>query len=342
MRKDILAIIGLLAILAIMVGTIYPMFNVHVPGLNIHGYDGPIARITEMEDRYAVDPMLTSRHIADNNAYVYPIAPDPMDLLTMCGVRMEIRSAPNVLSTTFIETLTVAVVDHKAETNKTRNWDVHKAKCSMGVTVWTYEGGIAKAGQTTFWITLSVNPNSIFSTTEDHYDSFIHVYNIDPVAIVGEIEVTPSATGDYVYTPVDTEPMPSWIIESGYTGEVNNHRSIKFPVTVLNAQPALFVESVRVGESSATFNIGFDVIIWGYWEQTVDYRDWRIPEPEDWLGMLISFLTMFAWVLLGFVATILIFRFVPDLKLKLLATGIVWLVLLSIYGINAITVWLGV
>lgn len=339
MRKDILAIIGLLAVLAIMVGTVYPMFNVHVPTLAIHGYDSPIARVTDMEDRYAVNPMFTNRHIADNNAHVYPIAPDYLDLATMCGVRLEIRSAPNVLSTTYIETITEAVVDHVAETNTTRNWDVHKAKCSMGATIWSYEGGVAKAGETTFWITLSTNPNSIFSTTEDHYDNFIHVYNIDPAALVGEIEVRPSATGDYVYTPVDTEPMPSWIIDSGYTGAVNNHRSIKFPLTVLNVEPSVW-GLVRT-EASATFNIGFDVLIWGYWEDTVDYRDWRIPEPEDWLGMLISFLTLFAWVVLGFVATILIFRFVPDVKMKLLATGIVWLVLIVLFGINAVTVWMG-
>jgi hypothetical protein len=340
MRKQILAIIALLLILAVMVGwVIIP--KGHISSFNIHGYDSPVAQITEIEHSYSPRYVDVREGIAPNAAYAYPYAADIHDLITETGVRIEIRSAPNVLGTTYIETLSEAVVNHVEETNYTRNWDVHRAKCSMGATIWTYEGGIAKCGQTTFWITLSTNPNSIFSTTEDHYDFFVHVYNIDPAAIVGEMEVTPTATGDYVYDPIGTEPLPGWIQESGYTGEVTNHRSIKFPVTVLNAQPVIFGEVVRTGESSATFHIGFDVILFGYWEQVVDYRDWRIPEPDDWLGMLIDFLTLFAWVLLGFVATILIFRSVPDLKMKLLATAIVWIVIIAIYGIDAITVWMG-
>jgi hypothetical protein len=335
MRKDILAIVALFAILGFMIGGLV------IPFLAIHAYDSPVAQITEIEHNYSPRYVDVRESIAPNAAHVYPYALDIHDLLTETGLRIEIRSAPNVLSKTFIERITVAEEDHAAKTNKTRNWDVHRVKCSMGVTIWTFQGGVASCGQTTFWITLSTNPNSIFSTTEDHYDYFVHVYNIDPVVIVGEMEVTPTATADYVYDPFGTGSVPGWIRESGYTGEITSHKKIRFPVIVLNAQPVLLAEVIRTGESSATFNIGFDVILFGYWEQTVDYREWKIPEPDDWLGMLIMFLTLFAWVVLGFIATILIFRFVPDLKMKLLATAIVWAVLLAVYGINAITVWMG-
>ena len=337
MKREFLAACALLVIVVVVVGGILPMFA-------IHAYDSPIARVTEIESStYDIyEPTYeVKRLVFDNEARIYPVVPDALDLNTMTGVRIEIRSAPNVLGKTFIETITVAEVDKVAKTNKTRNWDVHRVKCSMGATIWTYEGGVAKCGQTTFWITLSTNPNSIFSTTDDHYDYFVNVYNIDPVAIVGEMEVTPSATGDYVYTPLGTGSVPSWITESGYTGEITSHKTIKFPITLLNAQPVVVAEVVRTGESSATFNIGFDVILFGYWEQSVDYREWEIPEPDDWLEALITFFTLFAWVVLGFIATILIFRFVPDLKMKLLAIGIVWVVLLAIYGMNAITVWMG-
>lgn len=333
MRKDILAVIGLVIILAVLVGVVSTPFI-------IHGYDSPIARITEMDDRYEENPIFTQRHIADNFAYAYPVSPDYLDLFTECGVRLEIKSAPNVIGTPeVIDTITEVVVDDVAKTNMTRNWDVHKVKCSMGATAWTYEGGIAKCGQITFWVTLSANPSSIFMDLDEHYDFFVNVYNIDPVVIVGEMEVTPTATGDYIYDPVETDAVPQWILDSGYTGQVNNHRSIKFPITILNAEPSAI--GIWRTEASATFHIGIDVILIGYWEQTVDYRDWKIPTVPDILGDLIAFFTLFAWVILGFLATILIFRFVPDIKMKLFATGIVWFVLLAIYGINAITVWLG-
>jgi hypothetical protein len=340
MRKQFLALVALLLILAVMVGwVIVP--RTHIPSLNIHGYDSPVAQITEIDHSYSPRYVDVRESMLPNAAYVYPYALDIHDLITETGLRIEIRSAPNVLSKTFIETISVAEVDKVAKTNKTKNWDVHRVKCSMGATVKTYEGGVAKCGQTTFWITLSTNPNSIFSTTDDHYDFFVNVYNIDPAVIIGEMEVTPTATGDYVYTPIGTGSVPSWIRESGYTGEINSHKTIKFPLTVLNAQPTVIAEVVRTGEASAQFLIGFDVILFGYWEQVVDYREWREPPIPDLLGDLIVFFTLFAWVVLGFAATILIFRFVPDVKLKLLATAIVWVVLLAIYGINAITVWMG-
>lgn len=338
MRKQLLAIVALLLILGVLVGWVL-LPKTHIPSFDIHGYDSPVARITDMEDRYDSDPLLTYRRIEDNAAYVYPISLDFLDAVTMCGARIEIKSAPNVLSTTFIETITESVVDDVAKTNETRNWDVHRVRCSMGATIWTYEGGVASCGQTTFWITLSTNPNSIFSTTEDHYDFFVNVYNIDPVAIVGEMEVTPTATGDYVYTALGTGSVPSWIRDSGYTGEINSHKTIKFPVTLLNGEPIVW--GIVRTESSATFNIGFDVILFGYWEEIVEYREWKLPPIPDLFRDLLTFLTLMAWVIVGFIATILIFRFVPGWKLKLLATGIVWLVLLAIYGIDTITVWLG-
>lgn len=335
MRRDILAIIALLAILALMVG------GVMIPPrerLIVHGYDGPVARITEIDDRYADDPMLTYRSIADNAAYVYPIAPDYLDLTTMCGLRLEIRSAPNVLSTTYIETIAVAVVDKVAKTNMTRNWDVQRVKCSMGATVRSYEGGVAKCGQTVFWVTLEDNADSIFSTLDEHYAFFVNIYNIDPAVIAGEMEVTPTATGDYVYESVPADPVPGWIIDSGYTGEVNNHRTVKFPITVLNAEPAVW--GLARTEASAQFLIGFDVILFGYWEQTVDYREWRDPPIPDLLGDLIAFLTLFAWVVLGFAASILVLRYVPDMKMKILAIGIIWTVLIVIYGVNSVQIWM--
>jgi len=339
MRRDILAIVGLVLILSVIVGA----GMISSPFL-IHGYDTPIARITEVDHSYQPEANIGPyENIENTHAEIYPFSVDAADWMYETGLRIEISSAVKILDTPkeYIETIVEVVEDHEAKTNMTKNWDVHKVKCSIGATIWTYEGGTAKCGEATFWVTLSANPSSIFMDLDEHYDFFVNVYNIDPVSIVGEMEVTPTATVEYEYTAVETDKIPQWIIDSGYTGELNNHRSIKFPIKVLNAQPTLVAEVIRTGEASATFNIGIDVILIGYWEQEVDYRKHRIPELPDLLADLIAFLTLFFWVALGFIATILVFRFVPDWKMKLLATGIVWAVLLIIYGFEAIRVWTG-
>jgi hypothetical protein len=159
MRKNILAFIGLVLVLGLVVGgVVLPLLRqTHVPSFNIHGYDSPVAQITEIDHSYSPRYVDVRESIFPNAAYVYPYAADIHDLVTETGVRIEIRSAPNVLGTTYIETLSEAVVDHADKTNKTRNWDVHRVKCSMGATVKTYEGGVAKCGQTTFWITIMIS-----------------------------------------------------------------------------------------------------------------------------------------------------------------------------------------
>ena len=338
MRRDIVCIGALVLILAVVIGA----GMVSSPFL-IHGYDTPIAQITEIDHNYSPRYADVRESIFSNEARVYPYAEDIHDLFTETGLRMEISSAVKILETPKEYIETIYEVDHEAETNTSISWDVHKVKCSIGVTVWTYEGGIAKTGETIFWITLSSNPSSIFMGLDEHYDFFVNVYNREPVRIVGEMEVVPTATIEYLYDPVETDKVPQWIIDSGYTGELNNHRSIKFPVKILNAEPTTYIDfgGLQRAEASATFDIGIDVILVGYWEQEVDYREHIIPVLDDLIGDLITFLTLMAWVIVGFVATIVIFRFVPDMKLKLIATIIVWGVLIGIYGISAIQTWMG-
>ena len=259
-------------------------------GPMIHGYDGPVATISSIDDRYAEDPLLTRRFISGPAAYVYPIAPDIVDIGTMCGVRIEIMAAPNVITTDYIDTITEVVVDDEAQTNYTKNWDVQRVTCSMSATVQTYEGGVAKCGETTFWIRLEKNAYSIFSNADESYAFFVNVYTRDTAQVTGEMEVVPTAGGwDFELTPVDTEPVPQWLTESGYTGNVNNFDVVEFPITVLNAQPTVFAELIRTGEASATFDIGIDVTLVGYWEEVKTYRDWEWPEPEDqtWLIVVI-------------------------------------------------------
>jgi hypothetical protein len=338
MRKQLIAVLILLGILGVMVASVL-LPSIAPDPLIIHGYDGPVARITEIETS-TYDMYDDVREIIySNDARVYPVRPDYEDYFVKTGVRLEIKSAPNVVDTEYLETITEVIVDDVAKTNTTKNWDVQKVKCSMGATAWTYEGGVRGCGEVIFWITLDDNADSIFSTLDDHYAFFVNVYLIDPVMIAGEMQVHPAFTGDFTYTSLSTESVPQWIYDAGYSGNINNHRVIKFPIKILNAEPAAIGDART--DARTEFHIGFDVILFGYWEQTVEYRPWVGPIIPDLLTDIITFLTLMAWIIIGFAATILIFRYVPDMRMKLLAIGIVWVVLLAIYGINAITVWLG-
>jgi len=335
MRRDILAIIALLAILAVMVGGVVLPF-MYGP-LVVHGYDGPVAKIVEIDHDYPSEIV----EVTDTHASVYPDTDDIMDLLISCGLRMEIQAAPNVLSQEVIDTLTKNVVDDVAKTNITKTVEVKKVKCDMTIHVSTYQGGLASALDTTFWIQVSDNAHSVFTNADNNIVWIAHIYTREVAIERGSMEFIPTSGGyTFPLTTVSKHPVPQWLIDAGYQPEGELFEVVKFPIRILSGVPSYTFPNVRT-ESSVSFDIGFDCILVGEWREVHDYLEGEWLELPDFLGDLLAFLTLFAWVALGFLATILIFRYVPDLKVKLIATGIVWIVLLALYGFAAIETWLG-
>lgn len=353
MRRDILALGGLVLILVLLIGGSFLPFA-------ISGYDGPVARIVDIDHTYD-DYYLEETIIEEVNptdAYLYLRLADIGDIAVPCGLRAEIMALPNILTTEVIDTIKQSVTketrgtedgkdytDYEV-TNKT--WEVKRVTCNMQVTIRTYQGGLADIyGDVKFWIQLDDNENSIFTNADEHIVFFVNVYTREAVEKTGNMDVVPSAGGfDFDLTSIESTPVPQWVIDSGYTTKSNLFRTVQFPLRILSATPYLgivpFVDLGRRYESSATWDIGIDVILIGEWEQVKTTRVWDagidIPPPlED----LIAFLLLMAWVIVGFVATIVIFRYVPGMKMKLIAVGVVWAVLIFVYGISAIAVWLG-
>jgi hypothetical protein len=330
MRRDILCIGALVLILAALVG-------VGLLPFMITGYDGiesTISRVDHGYIYYEEDVGLTGYGI---DPYLPVI--DGLAMPMQTGLRVEIGQ-PRQVETRTDWSDSISVLDKEAETNTTTIWEAHIVYMEMGATISTYGSGTLTIQNVEFWIRLIENPYSFFTGADESEAYILAVSMIDKAVISGDIDVEPTAKGyGFPLTTLSDDPTPQWLLDSGYTGNLGRGKEVEFKLKCLDATPSHIAGMFRT-EASATFRIQVEVLLFGEWEVVQEYIEWDWPIPEDFIVQLISFLTLMAWVIVGFVATILIFRFVPDVKLKLLATGIVWVVLLAIYGINAITVWL--
>jgi len=343
MRRDFLAIAALVVILVVMVGGV--VLPLMYKPLLIHGYDGPVAKIVDIDaPDYGEGVNENYREVVNpTHAEVYLAGLEILGPLAPCGLRMEIQAAPNVIEpeTKVIDTLTRHVIDKVAGTNTTITVEVKRVRCDMTVAVLTYQGGLASCYGATFWIQVADNAHSVFTNADNNIVWIAHIYTREPAVEQGSMEFIPTMGGStFELTTVSKHPVPQWLIDSGYQPEGELFEVVKFPIQILSGCPSYSFPGVRT-ESSVEFDIGFDVILIGEWKEVHPYLEGGLPDPPDLLGDLIAFLTLFFWVALGFIATILIFRFVPDMKMKLIATAVVWIVLLAIYGISAITVWMG-
>lgn len=339
MRRDLICILALLGILAVMVGGVVLPF-MSGPPLLIHGYDGPVAKIVDIEHDYpsGINPAVT---VTATHAEVYPQTAELFDAFVACGLRMEIQAAPNVISQEVIDTLTRSDIDKEAETNTTTTVEVKRVRCDMRVHITTYQGGLASAFDTTFWIQVEDNAHSIFTNADNNIVWIAHIYTREVAIERGSMEFIPTSKGyTFPLTTVSKHPVPQWLINAGYQSEGELFEVVKFPIQILSGVPVFSFPITRT-ESSVSFDIGFACILVGEWKEVHPYLEGGWPEPPDFLADLIAFLVLFAWIIVGFISTILVLRYVPDPKMKLLAVGIVWVVLIVIFGVAAIETWLG-
>ena len=328
MRRDLICVGALVLILVVLVGgSLLPFM--------ITGYDGiesTISRVDHKYPHYQEDVGLTSYGIDPHTPIIDGVV---LDMQT--GLRIEIGQ-PMQTETRMDWSDTIEVLDKEAETNTTTIWEAHIVYMEMSATISTYGSGVLTIEDVDFWIRLIENPYSYFTGADESEAYILAVTTLEKAGISGDIDVDPTAGGRGLpLTPLSDAPVPQWILDSGYTGSLGKGKEVEFRLRCLDATPTYFIWRT---EASATFRLQVEVLLFGEWEVVQEYIPWDWPVPEfDW-DALITFLTLMAWIIVGFVATILIFRFVPDMKMKLLATGIVWAVLIGIYGISAINEWL--
>lgn len=304
-----------------------------LPFFAISGYDGPVAQIVDIDHTYDEEFIGSGlgEYINPTEAAVYPMTTDLLDIITPCGLRMEIMGIPNVLSSEIIDEITEIILDPEAGTNTTKIWEVQKVKCSMSATITTYGGGLADIwGDVEFWIQVNDNSlNSMFSTADENFAYIPNIYTRTQAVTEGHMNVVPTAGSyDFDRTSVDEEETPQWIIDGGYSSNVGKYRTVKFPLKVLSAVPLFGGIPPMRTESYTTFDIGIDILLFGYWEQTKDYREWEWPELPDFWGDLLAGLIFFGWYIVGFVGSIVVIRFIRDPRGIAILLGILWFIVL--------------
>lgn len=336
-RTKAIGIILLLIIIGMTVaGVMLPVFM-------ISGYDGPVARIVDIDHTYRDFYIGTDtvEYINPNEAAVYPAISDLVDAFVATGLRAEIMALPNILTTEVIDTIEESVkvetdrgtnelgeewIDYEV-TNKT--WEVSRIECNMEVTIRTYSGGLADVyGDVVFWIQLDDNENSIFTTADESIVFFVNVYTRDEIEKTGTMDVVPSAGGyDFDLTSIESTPVPQWVIDSGYTTKSNLFRTVQFPLKVLSGAP--YLSFITRYESSATWDIGIDVILIGEWEQVKTTRVWKAGVDEPDL-MDLAWLVPYIVILVGLICTIAAGKFVHNIPVLLLTIAVIWAVVAGI------------
>lgn len=333
MRRDFLAIIALLVILAVMMGGLLgPIFM-------ITGYDGIEATITRADHDYE----LYTEHTSLVGYGIDPYQPGRTAEITSAaetGLRVEIGQ-PRQIDTRMDWSDSISVLDAEAETNITTLWEVHIVYLEMGATITTYGEGVWTIRDVDFWIRLIENPYSYFTGADESEAYILAVTTTEKARIVGDIDVEPTGKAyGFPLTSLSDDPVPQWILDSGYQKTLGEGKEVEFALQCLKATPSHIFGFFRQ-EATATFTIQVEVLLFGEWEVVQEYIEWDWPIPDDFLADLLVFLVLFFWVALGFIATIIILRFVPNGKMKILGIAVVWIVLLALYGFNAITVWMG-
>ena len=350
MRRDILAVIGLLGILALVVGmgVVVPTFNIGMP----HGYDGIVATAHSVEHGYDVVESVS-------NPYYQGIDPDgfPTGLRATCTSPQYVGHVDEEPIVTF-EKVTVDGVDK----NETTTIKVSRVNFEMNINVETYGWGVQPINDVSFWFELQNNPFSVFTGADDVAIAVIKVSTTSLPVIdqKGEdIDFFPKAGGQqialYTMDGARLPDVPSWLEKDYVVENIARLQNVKFAIDIFEADPIweyVFPFGSRRIDCMVTFTLSIDVMLYGEWKVLKPWEEYTPPDPDlTWWESLmlwidsampdtLSFIMLIVWVIVGFVATIVIFRFVPGIKLKLVATVIVWAIIIMIFGIDALTTWL--
>ena len=296
MKKQFL-VVGVMILL--LGGIVWIFGSLSIKPMVIMGYDGPVATIDRIEHTYPSNLNLLSTSNIGTSAQVDTGTNDLLDAFTPAGVRCEINSAPRVLSTDETDEISRSVIDEEAGTNTTTTVVVHKVKCEMGLTLSTFKGGLQSLYKTTFWIHLSENSFSVFTDADESTAFIVFVETTSLPNIVGSFSSDPQGSGSPVdLTSVGSYEVEQWIIDAGYTSNLNYFKEVEFPVSALDGAPTSVLGIGRT-ESSATLTFTIDVWLFGEWEQVADYTPWEWPEPPDLFAILASFM----WYIAGIVIT---------------------------------------
>jgi len=329
-RDNKVVVIAVLALVAVLISVAYlPVLQ----GGILTGYGGMTAEIVGANDGLDL-------YGWDTEAFV-DVSTGSVAVVDVCqtqgwfdptGVRMEITSRLTPISGATIDLGTIQKPWIDPDTGLEDGHETVQARIlpmTMGVTVRTMGFGVHEARGIVFTIEIKENDFNFFESADETVAYIIDVYLINPPVTTNVVlmQVSPTVGGASVDGErVGTNPIPDWVDESLGTGKIDYHipdnaNAVQVWFTVDYAQPALSWPFNTRTEQEASWQVGVDVLVFGYWSVTNDPPAWTpFDFPAMWdafLADLSAFLGVTGWLVFGIIIVlvlVIVFMIVRVLK----------------------------
>ena len=317
-----LVALGIIALILVL------LFGSLFGGFIVSGYGGIASKVHSVEHQYS--PRYVDVVIGEQVATIHPNSFGPIGAT---GLRLELGT-PMYTGDDVWYTETIIEKDVYEDGDELeREWAVHIAYFDLSFTVRTDKGAGALAiTDVTFWIELQENQFDVF-TAPDAVEAFIlQVTTIEPIATndVGLVDVTPGSSGfSFDLTPMDSEPIPDWMSDSGYQGLLSELKHVRFSVHVNSMAPQL------LGPTQATWTCEVNALVFGYWEKYSPYYGWEPPPVFNLFGFLddiFAGLSLIIGLAVGIILSIAIIKFIPDKRIATIILVCAWAVIVLMFG----------
>lgn len=331
-RNLVLGAVAVIAVVLILGGFI---------PLAMHGYDGIESTVNRIEHPYgSQDPNIVG---LGTGSCTFDPSTAAGHFIDINGVHLTVQQ-PNILGyedfDDVVETEIIEVGGKEYEQTKT--WSVRRVSIEMGVHLWTTGTGLNAMENVKFWIRLQENDYSVFSEPDEAEAYIINVYTTRQTEVSGGAFSTVSPMGegmDVEINTIRTETIPQWILDSGYTGQLENFKTIEFPVEIVKMQRHS-IATVVISEADIKMYFGADVLLFGYWEQTKPYREfeWTFADMLGQLLQVLFTLSGIIVVVVAMVCTVIILIRIQHPWVRAFAVIAVWLGVFVIFLMIGLTV----
>ena len=309
--------------------------------LAMTGYDGIESTVNRVQHPYGEQ----EANIVGlgSGSCTFDPSTDALAAFDVNGIHITVQQ-PNILGyEDFDDVVETEIIEVNGEEyEQTKTWKVRRVSIEMFVHLWTTGTGFNAMTNTKFWIRLQENGYSVFSAPDEAEAYILNVYTTRQTTVTGGSFATVSPMGEGVDVEINTirtETIPQWILDSGYTGQLESFKTIEFPVEIVNVQRSSAI-GVVLSEADISMYFGADVLLFGYWEETKPYREgaW---DPPDLLGQLLQVLFTFSGIIVVVVAmvcTVIILIKIQHPWVRAFAVIAVWLGVFVIFLMIGLTV----
>lgn len=318
------------------------VFFAGIPNLAITAYDGIEATVSRVEQPYGDQ----DAHISglDSGSCTFDPSTSIEPGTDVNGVHISFQQ-PNILDYEELAEISESEIieDQNGDLfNHTKIWVVQRVRLEMFVHLWTTGYGFNAMENSKFWIQLQENGYSVFMNPDESEAFILNVYTTQQTQITGGSFSTVSPMGegiDVEINTVRTENVPSWIIDSGYTGALSEFKTIEFPVEIVKVQRHSIAYQI-ISECDIQMWFGIDVLLFGYWEETKPYRKGAYDVP-DLLGQLLQVLFTMSGIIVvsvAMISTVIVLIRIQHPWVRAFAIIAIWVAVFIVFLMIGVTV----